>query len=158
MTVTFVVFGTPEPKGSTKAFVRKMGDVHRAIVTSDNPSLKRWETLVRFEAQTALRRAGLDGSPFFDGAVAVGIRFGLIRPPSVTAKRRPWPTVKPDLDKLVRAAIDPLIGVLFRDDAQVVRLIDPQKFYVDAGRPAFCHITVTSVDGPSLPLGETHVR
>lgn len=143
--VAFVVFGTPEPKGSTKAFVRKMGDTYRAIVTSDNPDLKRWEQLVRFEAQAAMRKIGLERSPFFDGPVAVSVRFGLIRPPSVSAKKRPRPTVKPDLDKLVRAAIDPLIGVLFRDDAQVCKLVNPEKFYVPDGRPAYAEIAVMSL-------------
>lgn len=150
-TVAFVVFGTPEPKGSTKAFVRKMGTAYRAIVTSDNPNLKRWEQLVRFEAQAALRKVGLEASPFFDGPVAVRIRFGLIRPPSVSAKKRPCPTVKPDLDKLVRAAIDPLIGVLFRDDAQVCQLINPEKFYVPDGRPAYAEIAVMRFPIPGAP-------
>lgn len=149
MTVSFVVFGTPEPKGSTKAFVRKMGNVHRAIVTSDNPNLKRWEQLVRFEAQTAMRKYGYDTSPFFDGPVAIRMRFGLIRPPSVSEKKRPHPTVKPDLDKLCRAAIDPLIGVLFRDDAQVCKLLDPEKFYVPEGRPAFAEIAVMAYTNTS---------
>lgn len=139
--MTFTVFGVAEPKGSAKAFVRKMGNVHRAIVTSDNPNLKRWEQLVRFEAQTALRQSGQAASPFFDGAVQVDVVFGLHRPPSVSVKKRPLPTVKPDVDKLLRASIDPLIGVLFRDDAQVV-CTSARKHYVLAG-PAFMRISVT---------------
>lgn len=153
MTITFTVWGVAEPKGSTKAFVRKMGNVHRAIVTSDNPNLKRWEQLVRFEAQTALRSAKLLACPFFDGAVRVDVAFGLHRPPSVSAKKRPLPIVKPDVDKLLRASIDPLIGVLFKDDAQVVAT-SARKFYVDAG-PAFARITVT--DYSTTPSGVPHV-
>lgn len=158
MTITLRILGTPEPKGSTKAFVRKVRGKLRAITTSDNPNLKGWESLIRFEAQAALRRSGYAVCPFFDGAVAVSARFGFVRPPSVSAKKRPHATVKPDLDKLVRAAIDPLIGVLFHDDAQVVKLINPEKFYVPAGRPAFAEITVTSVESPTLFEEPTHVR
>lgn len=144
--ITFIVYGTAEPKGSTKAFVRKMGGTYRAIVTSDNPDLKKWEQLIRFEASTAARRQRDAGAPpvFFEGAVVVSVRFGLLRPPSVSAKKRPFPIVKPDVDKLLRASIDPLIGVLFHDDAQVVA-VSARKLYLDEG-PAFAEITVSQYE------------
>lgn len=147
--ITFRVHGTPEPKGSTRAFVRRIGGVHRAVTTSDNPDLKRWEQLVRIEAQVALRLHG-DTAPFFDGPVAIGARFGFIRPASVSVKKRPHHTVKPDADKLLRAAIDPLIGVFMRDDAQVTTILHVEKFYVEAGRPAFAEITVQAIPAGAL--------
>jgi Holliday junction resolvase RusA-like endonuclease len=54
------------------------------------------------------------------GPVALTMTFTLVRPPSVSAKRRPQPTVKPDLSKLYRAAEDAMTGIVFVDDAQVV--------------------------------------
>ena len=38
-------------------------------------------------------------------------------------KRRAYHTVKPDLDKLVRAVKDALKHVLWKDDAQVIELV-----------------------------------
>jgi Holliday junction resolvase RusA-like endonuclease len=40
------------------------------------------------------------------------------------------PAVKPDLDKLVRAVLDALTGVVFRDDCQVAGL-SCSKLYAD---------------------------
>jgi Holliday junction resolvase RusA-like endonuclease len=148
-TITFRVFGQSEPKGSTKAFVRKVGGKMRAVTTSANPNLAGWERLVKFEAQTALRLGKHDACPFFDGPVVVELGFGLLRPPSVTARKRPCPIVKPDLDKLIRAAIDPLTGVLFRDDCQVVT-VRATKVYLDKG-PAFADIRVSEFVSPLTP-------
>ena len=53
------------------------------------------------------------------GAVEVDITFMLPRPRTV-ARREPH--VRPDVDKLARAALDGLTGAAFQDDAQVVRL------------------------------------
>lgn len=139
--ITFRVYGVPQTKGSTRSFVRKVRGQLRAITTSDNPSLAKWEQLVKFEAQTALRQAKLTACPFFDGPVVVEGAFGLLRPPSVSAKKRPFPIVKPDVDKLLRAAIDPLIGVFFRDDCQVVKVIAVKKYITEG--PAFADIRVS---------------
>ncbi len=152
MTLTFRVFGEAQPKGSTRAFVRNIRGKQRAIITSDNPSLAKWEQLVRFEAQTALRLAKHEACPFFDGPVLVEVAIGLVRPPSVSAKKRPLPVVKPDIDKILRACIDPLSGVLFRDDAQVCKVI-ASKVYLAAG-PAFADIRVSEVVfQPLVPPG-----
>ena len=142
--ITFTVYGKAQPKGSTRAFpFQDRSGRLRVNVTSDNPRLAGWERLVKFEAKAALRQVGHtdQAEPPFTGAVAIRLRFGLPRPKSSSKKRRPHPIVKPDLDKLIRAAVDPLIGVLFKDDAQVCRFHEPQKFYVDDGR-AFAEITV----------------
>lgn len=143
--ISFTVFGTAQPKGSTRAIPfrdRRTGRL-RVNVMSDNKHLASWERLVRFEAQTILRQQGHPSDvPFFEGKtpVAIRLRFALPRPKSVKAKARPFHVVKPDLDKLVRAAVDGLIGVMFDDDGQVCKFHDPEKFYAD-GRP-FAEITV----------------
>jgi Holliday junction resolvase RusA-like endonuclease len=53
--------------------------------------------------------------------------FHVARPISVP-KKRGAPSVKPDLDKLCRATLDSLSGVLFADDGQVTEL-RARKFY-----------------------------
>lgn len=110
--VHFRVLGIPQPKGSTKAFYnRKIG---RVFVTSTNANLKPWEACVRAAASEAW------GKPPTADAVLVGIDFTFVRPRSVTVKKRPYLTVKPDLDKLIRGLLDGLTGVVFVDDAQVI--------------------------------------
>lgn len=121
--VRFTVVGQAEPKGSTRAFLvkGKRGQV-RAAVTSDNPSLKSWETNVRKTLQGVIAstdRATLKA--IFDGPVLVAIEFRLPRPKSLPRKVTQH-MKKPDLDKLARGAIDALNTVLIRDDNQVVEL------------------------------------
>ena len=105
---SFAVKGTPQPKGSARAFVRN----GRAIVTADNPAVASWEQTIRFCLQEWPHG-------ILTGPVALDMTFTLVRPASVSAKRRPQPIVKPDGDKLLRACQDALKGIVYRDDAQV---------------------------------------
>ena len=56
------------------------------------------------------------------GAVGVRIWFLFERPKSAPATERPFMTVKPDIDKVLRAALDALTGLAYEDDAQVVEV------------------------------------
>jgi Holliday junction resolvase RusA-like endonuclease len=116
--LAFTVFGKPEPKGSTRAFVPKGWT--RPIITSANPSLKDWEGTIRDELQRVMKVSDpVLLATIFDAPLMLSLVFHLPRPKSAP-KRQTEPTKKPDLDKLVRAAVDALSTVLFRDDAQVV--------------------------------------
>ena len=66
------------------------------------------------------------------GPVAVTILFGLKRPKGVSAKKRPYPAVKPDLDNLAKAVLDALNEVVIADDNQVVKLT-LEKCYQEYG-------------------------
>lgn len=134
--VTFDVYGLPKPKGSARGFVVMKAGKARAIVTSDNKSLKSWEHSVRDAAQRAV------GEHYFTDAIRLEIEFWFPRPKSVSRKKRPHFTTKPDLSKLVRGAEDALNGVLFRDDSQVVS-IQATKRYVEG--PAGARLTVTEI-------------
>ena len=118
-TFTCFVRGIPAPQGSKTPGIRKDGSV---FVREANPSLKDWRTAVNFVLQ------GEWEGPPLEGAVSVELHFLLLRPPSVSEKKRPYPSVMPDIDKLARAALDAMTGIVFRDDAQVVRL-DVTKAY-----------------------------
>lgn len=120
--VTFHVHGAPVQQGSTKGFVNKRSG--RVQITHDNKApLKSWRQDVAACAAEA-------GVVQLEGPVRVEATFRFVRPASVTAKKRPLPEVKPDLDKLARALLDALTGIAYRDDAQVVAL-DVQKLYAD---------------------------
>jgi Holliday junction resolvase RusA-like endonuclease len=126
------VYGTPVPKGSARAFAipGKDGQRPRAVVVSDNKKpLAHWQTQIANEAR--LMKGSRPGDvPAFDGAIGVYVAFHFNRPKSVSKTSRPYVTVKPDLDKLVRAVLDGLTGVIWRDDAQVTDL-RAEKSYLD---------------------------
>lgn len=140
--VTFIAYGNPIPKGSAKGFavpMKRDGEPvvddagqrkYRAVVTHDNPNTKEWERTVR----TAAQHGRGSGRFFRTEPVEIRICFGLSRPASVSTKKRPLPTVRPDLDKLVRAIQDAVSGVIYADDAQVVS-IRAWKKYVESGPP-----------------------
>ena len=129
----FTVFGKPQPQGSTKAFIPR--GWKRAIITSANSKMKPWRQEISGTA-VAIVEAGAIPAPK-EEAVAITLDFFLERPKSIP-KRRTALTVKPDLDKLVRASLDALTGILFVDDAQVV-YIRTSKAY---GSPERLEITL----------------
>lgn len=83
--------------------------------------------LAHFRARLALEAAKHFATPINE-AVSVSLEFGLLRPKTV---KRLEPTVPPDLDKLVRAVLDGLTGVVYGDDSQVTSL-KAAKFYAPA--------------------------
>lgn len=126
--LSFSVFGVAQPKGSARAFLPKGWT--RPIITSDNPSLKAWEGLVRGELQRVM--ADVDATSkamLFDAPISVTLAFYLPRPKSAPRKVI-YPTKRPDLDKCIRSTIDALSGVAFKDDTQVVS-IAATKHYAD---------------------------
>jgi Holliday junction resolvase RusA-like endonuclease len=118
----FFVEGTPIPQGSKKAFVIR----GRAVIVDDNaPKLHPWRLKVKQAAMVAL--AGRDGFPA-QQPVAVFLDFYMPRKVSV---KRPRPSVRPDLDKLIRAVLDALTDArVYADDGQVVAM-DPKKWYAE---------------------------
>jgi Holliday junction resolvase RusA-like endonuclease len=101
------------------------------ITSTSGKNLKQWEGTIRGELQVVMAKTDRQVlSDMFDAPVAVGLRFYMPRPKS--KKKAVFPTTKPDIDKLARAALDALSTVVFRDDAQVIAL-QARKVYADAG-------------------------
>lgn len=121
---SLVVYGRPEPQGSTRAFMPKRGKF--PVVTSDNPKVKPYRQQIALTAMAkGIRPCAREAS------LSVKLSFYFTRPAS--AKRRLDPVVKPDLDKLVRSVFDALTGVAFVDDAQITKL-ETGKDYGDPER------------------------
>ena len=118
--------GIPKPKGSVSAFPykRKDGTVGTSIVHRAGA----WEGTVATAASEQWPH------PPLQGAVTLRIRYFMPRPKTAKPSKRPHPHVRPDIDKLERAVLDGLAGVVFADDAQVVA-IDHRKVYADVGPP-----------------------
>lgn len=87
-----------------------------------------------------------------DGPVSVAIFLRMPRPASVNVKRRPFPSVKPDADKVARNTLDALTqAAIYRDDAQVVDLFVQKRYSTDdpAGAPG-ATIRVALVAAPEI--------
>lgn len=137
--LSFYVPGDPVPQGSTRAFARN----GRAF-TTDDPSgrIERWRGDIRTAArETMAREWGGDLVPA-TGSVTADLMFRIRRPRShflPVNSRRPEPVLRstaplfvlgsPDLDKLTRAVLDALTGVLYDDDSQVVSLGQTRKIW-----------------------------
>ena len=59
------------------------------------------------------------------------IRVYILRPKSISATKRYYPTVKPDIDNYQKMIFDGLNGLIWEDDAQIVS-VDAEKYYSDA--------------------------
>jgi len=122
--VQFLVYTTPAPQGSMKAHVVR----GKAYLSCDNRKTMPFRHAVTQVARNELARLNLN-EPVAAKHVPVSLmlEFHLARPQSVPKKRQ-TPSVKPDIDKLCRATLDSLSGVLFADDGQVTE-IRARKFY-----------------------------
>jgi crossover junction endodeoxyribonuclease RusA len=109
---SFFVKGRPVPQGSMK-FIRPGVMIH-----------SRSQDLALWRADIA-RNAELFGFKPIATAVKVELDFVMLKPKSA---KRAFPSVKPDLDKLIRAVLDGLTGVAYEDDSQVI-LIQATKTY-----------------------------
>lgn len=110
-TLTFIVLGDPATQGSKR-------HVGHGILIEANKDLPAWRDSVVTHAKQAARDEGWECA---DDAVYVALAFTLIRPKSVSPAKRPYPSVKPDLDKVTRAVFDALtIARVIHDDALIV--------------------------------------
>lgn len=128
--LTFTVYGTPIPQGSTRAFIPK--GWNRPIITADNAKTKPWRQEI---AGVVLAEMERNGFQMIAGAVRVEARFFFERPKSVKKGHK---TTKPDIDKLMRSLFDALTGHVFKDDSQVTICSACKEF----GSPARCEVEV----------------
>lgn len=138
--IRFFVPGTPRPGGSKKGFYIKK--LNRVIVTEDNPKSKDWRNSVAWAAAESVRTP-------LHGPLEVRFLFLLTRPKGHYGSRglRPsapkYPTVKPDVTKLIRSTEDAMKGIAWIDDSQVARQFG-EKIYADR---AGCWIEIRAMDG-----------
>ena len=133
------VAGLPVPQGSTRAFSRG-GRVH----TTNDPSgrIERW----RGDIRTAVRDVA-PAAPASD-PVAMRMSFRMPRPQNhylPANARRPKPELRldaphwvpsgADVDKLARAVLDALTGVVYVDDSQVVSIVAAKRYVADGEGP-----------------------
>lgn len=133
--ISFTVHGRAYPKGSMRAFNVK-GKKFPVLTSMTGKNLKTWEQTIRGELQLVMSQTPKSTlMAMFDAPIAVGIRFHMPRPKKPKKKQTKYPTTQPDVDKLARAAVDALSGIVFKDDAQVVAL-QVRKVYAELGAKA----------------------
>jgi len=125
---TLTVYETPVPQGRPR-FSRRSGHAY------DPKESRAWKNLLRFSIQ---QKCGVDNFEPFDKdcALVLAVVFKLPRPKSVSKEKRPEPTVKPDLDNLVKPIKDAMNGIVFKDDSQVVEILATKKYVVEKERPS----------------------
>lgn len=139
--------GLPITKGSMKLIPPKIhgmnpatGKPYRPRQVADNPGLKAWQEMIGWHARIALNRGSGPRDTPVDLPVVLRMLFVLDR---LVARRRtgdvfskrPSPDIKPDLDKLQRAALDGLNKIAYPDDGRVVA-IQVAKVYAGQLRDA----------------------
>jgi len=126
MTVQFFVHMKPITQGSVSAFpIKRKNGSYGAVVTHGHSNeLYSLRSAIEDEYHKA------NGTLYEKDTVVIDMTFSFIRPKSVTARKRPDMTVKPDIDKLCRTVLDALTGVAYRDDSQVVSIV-ASKVYAE---------------------------
>ena len=119
--------GAPAPQGSAKAFV--VGKSRpRAVVTHDNAKTVPWRDSIR---------AAIDVDAIAHPAGPVTVRCEFVMPRRKAEPKRSTPahTRKPDTDKLCRAVLDALTGLVYTDDSQVVLIVASKRTAEIGERP-----------------------
>jgi len=122
--------GVPQPQGSKRIFGGR-------LVEGNDRTLRPYRANIAGEA-----RAKFGREPVRDVALDVTLGFMFERPRShygtgrnaheIKPSAPAYKSTRPDLDKLVRAVLDSLTGIVFAEDSQVARL-SAWKDYGPAG-------------------------
>lgn len=117
--------GNPVPKGRPRSYRR--GNTLGLYTPKET---KDYETLIKFFAYPEMRGRGLLSGPI---NLQLNLHFSI--PSSWTRKKHnealsliERPTVKPDIDNVLKAWGDALNGVVWEDDKQIVEVM-VRKFY-----------------------------
>ena len=129
---TFYITGEPAPQGSKNGRVVD----GRVVMWESSLKVKPWRAAVTTITQQEMAKQKIE---MFTEPIELCLIFFLTRPKSV---KREYPSVKPDLDKLIRSTCDGLkTGGLYTDDALIVA-ITATKQYAPVGMKAGCQVLV----------------
>jgi Holliday junction resolvase RusA-like endonuclease len=150
----FTIYCTPVPQGSKRGWVipGKNGGKPRAIISDDNTKTVPYRQAVTQTIVHDMQQHRLE-SPWAIKHVPVklSLQFYFSKPPTAK-KSRFCPSVKPDIDKLIRSTMDAMTGTIFKDDAQVVELQTSKHYGVPERVEIVCH----QIDGDTLrPISDS---
>jgi len=150
----FTVWGVPAPKGSKSAFpIRRKatGKMGAVVVEGKTARQKDWAHRV----EEVVQGLAATGVPMLDCPLALTVTFYLPKPASAPKRRRTLPMRRPDIDKLLRALLDPMTGVLVRDDARFVEIFAIKHYAEDSPDPRPRAEVRIAVVEPDPSEGET---
>ena len=114
--IEFTIPGAAAPQGSKRAIRLRTG---RTVLVESSARVKPFRAVAALAATQAWNR------PPAEGVVALEVAFRFVRPKShhksdgSLRAGAPLTPGKPDIDKLLRALLDALTGVVYVDDSQV---------------------------------------
>ena len=130
--ITFTIPGQPVAKGRAIAKRRQGAGGKQYIAMMTPEKTANYENLVKLAATGAMHDLGPSAAPIY---MTIELRMQI--PASWSNRRRALavageilPTKKPDADNILKAIKDGCNGIVWRDDAQVVR-IGLGKVYAD---------------------------
>jgi crossover junction endodeoxyribonuclease RusA len=142
--ITFSVEGIPASKGSYRPVTgrsRKTGKPVTRLIPMDKKE-RPWREKVRQTVLAAMTDNHFDG--FARGVpVELCVGFVVVRPKTV---RRYSPTVKPDLDKLLRCLMDGLTDSgIIHDDAQIINIAASKGYARSPDDHPGCVVRLTAI-------------
>lgn len=133
MILSWFVPGFAAPQGSKR-------HVGNGRMIESSKALGPWRERIALFSQNATKDVDL-----IDGAVMARLDFVMRRPIS-TPKVTPPAVRRPDIDKLARAVLDGITGVVIYDDAQVIDLHTTKRI-AEIGEQPGVLIQVSNVEG-----------
>ena len=126
--IRLTVYGAAQPQGNKTGFARQ-GKV--VMVEGRRPeareAFKSWREAVATAGRDWQREHGQE---LLDEPLALRAVFHLPKPSSAP-KWKLWARGRPDVDKLARAVLDALTGVVWIDDSRVVSLHVSKPYAID---------------------------
>jgi Holliday junction resolvase RusA-like endonuclease len=156
--LSFFVEGRPQTAGSKVAVpIVKGGErvATRVVESGDRKAKEAWREDLRAAARAAIQELGEDWRQ--DGAMVVEFTFYRRRPKShfgtgrnvgvLKATADMFPTGRPDLLKVARAAEDALTAIVWHDDAQIV----DERLRKEWAEREGCRVAVQRLAFPRAP-------
>jgi Holliday junction resolvase RusA-like endonuclease len=156
------VLGTPRPKGSMRVVSRdRFGQpLPRARLIANSPhKLQSWDRNVAGAAIAAMVQVGRDEFPWHKRPLAVVATFRFARPEGHFGARglRPkaplFMTSKPDVDKILRATLDAMTGLVYDDDSRIVAESSRKAWCADHEAPGAL-LELTTLDDVQLLIAD----
>lgn len=123
MTRTYTIVVPGVARGKARPRVTRTGHAYTPQTTRDA------------EAHVKACALAQAGKPLLSGPLCVEMLVYVMVPASWTQKKRVdalagnvWPTVKPDIDNNAKLVADSLNGIMWHDDAQIVRLVAEKRY------------------------------